>query len=208
MCDAVVVRRVVRRATDADTEAVLDVLRRSLSDDPFVRWLCRGQPRAIESYLGLMLRRIALPKGLVQLAEVEGAIASVALWAPPFTFELTVGESLRLLPTMVSVIGAFRFTRVSAQLDEVERARPPEPRWLLTLLATAPELRGHGLASAVLQPVLDRCDAEGTPAVCETSVPENLTFYARHGFEVQSQRVLGSGGPTTWTMARGPRAAR
>lgn len=194
----------MRQATEDDASAVLDVLRRALSDDPFVRWLARGQARAIDAYLGLMLERIALPKGLVQVAEVDGAIAAAALWAPPFTFELTVGESLRLLPTMVGVIGPLRFTRVAGLLDEVEHARPPEPRWLLTLLGTVPEHRGRGLGSAVLAPVLARCDVEEAVAVCETSAAENLAFYAKHGFAVASQRTLGADGPPSWTLRREP----
>lgn len=193
---------IVRRATEEDAPAILDVLERSLADDPFVSWLARGQPRATRSYFGLMLRRIALPKGIVHVALVDDAIACVALWAPPRTFELTPGESLRFLPTMVSVIGAWRFSRVAAILDEVERARPPEPRWLLTLLGTLPEHRRRGLAAATLAPALARCDAEDVVAVCETSEPENIAFYARFGFGVTRERTLGAGGPPSWTLER------
>jgi ribosomal protein S18 acetylase RimI-like enzyme len=206
MCQALAVK--VRPATEDDSPAVRHVLHRALSDDPFVRWLARGQPKAIDSYFALMLERIALPKGVVHVVDVAGELASVALWAPPHTFELTVGESLRMLPTMVSVIGAFRFTRVAAILDEVEAARPPEPRWLLTLLGTLPERRGRGLASAVLAPVLERCDREGACTVCETSAPENLTFYGRHGFEVVGERALGADGPPSWTLRREPVSRR
>lgn len=198
----------VREATPKDAAAVLAVLGRALEGDPFVRWLARDRPDAIRRYLALMLERIALPKGVVHVAEVDGVIASAALWAPPGTFELSAGESLRLLPTMVGVIGAFRFTRVAAVLEEVERARPPEPRWLLTLLGTEPERRGRGLAGAVLAPILARCDRERVVAVCETSRAENVAFYARQGFEVASQRTLGPDGPPSWTLRRVPRITR
>src|SRR5690606_27533832 len=132
-------------------------------------------------------------------------IECAALWAPPRTFELTPGESVLLLPTMMRVIGVRRFTSAAAILDDAERARPPEPRWLLTLLGTTPEHRGRGLASATLAPALARCDAEGVPAVCETSEPANLAFYARHGFAVTKERRLGEGGPPSWTLERAPR---
>ena len=196
---------IVRRATEDDADAILDVLERSLGADPFVGWLARGQRRATRSYFRLMLRRIALPKGVVHVGLVGGAIASAALWAPPRTFELTAGESLRVLPTMVSVIGVRRFTRVAEILDEVDRSRPAEPRWLLTLLGTVPEQRRRGLAAATLEPALSRCDAARVPAVCETSERRNLGFYERLGFVVTRERALGEGGPPSWTMVREPR---
>lgn len=194
----------VRRGTLADASAILEVLERSLGADPFVRWLTRGEPRAMRSYLKLMLRRIALPKGVAHVVVERERVASVALWAPPHTFALSAGESLRLLPTMLGVIGPLRFSRVALVLDEIERARPPEPRWLLTLLGTLPERRGRGLASAALAPALARCDLDGHVAVCETSEPANLAFYARHGFRVTAERTLEERGPTSFTLRRDP----
>lgn len=208
MCDQRGVEPTVRRATPGDAPAILDVLERALGGDPFVSWLARGQPRARRSYFRLMLRKIALPKGIVHVGIVGGEVTCAALWAPPETFELSAGESLLLLPTMVSVIGARRFPRVAAVLESVERARPPEPRWLLTLLGTVPEARRRGVASATLAPALARCDADGAVAVCETSEPTNLGFYARLGFEVTSERALGPNGPPSWTLERAPRGGR
>ncbi len=199
------VRREVRRASEDDAPAILELLERAFVDDPFVNWLARSRPRAIRSYLTLMLCGIALPKGVVHVAVVDSRIASAALWAPPHSFALTMGESLRMLPRMVAMIGPLRFTRVAALLEEVERARGPEPRWLLTLLGTTPEMRGLGLASAVMAPVLARCDAKKQPAVCETSAPANLPFYRKQGFEIGAERPLGEDGPRCWTLRRGPK---
>jgi GNAT superfamily N-acetyltransferase len=196
---------VVRRAYDPDASAVLEVLERSLGDDPFVRWLARSRRRAVRSYLSLMLERIAFPKGIVHVALRDGAPIAAALWAPPKTFELSAGESLRLLPTMLTVIGPWRFTKVAATLDDVERARPPEPRWLLTLLGTVPEERGRGVGSAVLAPILAQCDSERAVAVCETSERRNLGFYARQGFTPTAERRLSPDGPPSWTLKRTPR---
>jgi ribosomal protein S18 acetylase RimI-like enzyme len=196
----------LRSASDCDADAILSILELALEADPFVRWLARGKPRAVRAYLVLMLERIALPKGLVRVALVDGEIAASALWAPPRTFELGATESLRLLPTMMSVIGPWRFSKVASILDEVERARPPEPRWLLTLLGTHPDRRGLGLASALLTETLRSCDERVEVAVCETSAEQNLAFYARHGFEAISERRLGADGPQSWTLRRAPRA--
>jgi GNAT superfamily N-acetyltransferase len=207
MCDARRVDFVVRRASASDAGPIVALLARALDADPFVRWLARGKPRAMRRYFALMLERIALPKGVVYVASRGGAPVSAALWAPPSSFELTTTESLFLLPTMVAVIGPFRFGRVARALDQIERARPPEPRWLLTLLGTLPEERRRGAGSAVLAPVLARCDDEDTMVVCETCEEQNLAFYGRLGFEVTAQRHLADGGPLSWTLQRIPGAA-
>src|SRR5688500_1612995 len=94
MCDGTPVGFVVRRATPTDASAILPVLERSLSDDPLVRWLARAKPRAVRSYLVLMLERIAFPRGIVHVALDGPRAIGAALWAPPHTFELSARESL------------------------------------------------------------------------------------------------------------------
>ena len=76
--------------------------------------------------------------------------------------------------------------------DELERLgilgqlmmanHPHEPHWYLNVVSTFPERQGRGLGAAVLQPVLDRCDADGVRAYLESSNPRNLSLYRRQGF--------------------------
>lgn len=199
----------VRRATADDGPAILGVLERSLASDPFVGWLVQtGLRRNIERrrYFRVMLNTLALPRGRVDVAVVGGRIASAALWAPPETWKLGLGTSVKVMLGMVAIVGLRRFDRVNESLEAIERARPPEPRWLLTLLGTDPVHQRRGLASAVLAPVLAECDAAGMRAVLETSEESNLPFYRRHGFEVVAKTPLCDGGPACYTMVREPRA--
>ena len=55
-----------------------------------------------------------------------------------------------------------------------------------------------------MQPVLERCDAEGTPAYLETDTERNVQLYERHGFEVTEEFDLPGGGPPVWLMWRPP----
>jgi GNAT superfamily N-acetyltransferase len=92
-------------------------------------------------------------------------------------------------------------------LEAVEHEHPVEPHWYLALLATDPSAQGRGLGTALLQPVLERCDAEGVLAYTETQKESNVGWYARAGFAV-SVEVRLPRTPTIWCLRREPRAAR
>jgi ribosomal protein S18 acetylase RimI-like enzyme len=199
----------IRRANAADASRALDTLDAAMTDDPFVEWLVRpgrAHVRARRRYLEVMLTRIALVRGVVHVAEdAEGRMVGAALWAPPHTFALTVAETLRILPRMIDVVGFSRIGRVSRTLDAIEADRPPEPRWLLTLVGVLREARHQGVGTALLELGLAQCDEEGARVALETARESNLRFYERLGFEVTARRTLEDGGPTSWTLVREPR---
>jgi len=72
------------------------------------------------------------------------------------------------------------------------------------VLGTDPQHQGKGIGSALLAPVLAKCDAEGIPAYLESSKERNIPFYRRHGFEVTTELNL-KNGPSLWPMWRDPR---
>jgi GNAT superfamily N-acetyltransferase len=88
-------------------------------------------------------------------------------------------------------------------LAELDASAPREPHWHLSLLGVDPDRQGEGIGSALLRPVLERCDHGRRPAYLETSKPANLRFYARHGFAVRDEVEL-RGGLRVWTMLRAP----
>lgn len=190
----------VRPATEADGPAVVSTLSRSFARDPFVSWLTRGRAPAAARYYTMVFRRLTLPHGGVWITADQ---RSVALWAPPGAWEPGLGEWLGLVPTVARIVGPMRLGVVSSGVSLVERSRPRPPWALLVLLGTDPDAQGRGMASAVLRPMLERCDREALPAVLDTYVESNLAFYRRRGFEVTAEHELPSG-PRGWSMVRMP----
>jgi ribosomal protein S18 acetylase RimI-like enzyme len=88
-------------------------------------------------------------------------------------------------------------------LSEVERRHPHDVHWYLSILATDPTVQGRGLGTALLNPVLRRCDDEGLLAYTETQKQENVSWYRRAGFEVADTVSLGDS-PTVWCLRREP----
>jgi ribosomal protein S18 acetylase RimI-like enzyme len=93
---------------------------------------------------------------------------------------------------------------VSAADTAVSLLRPPDPVWLLAALGTRPGARGRGLATALVEAGLAAVDAEGLPAVLDTSSTENVRLYQRRGFAAAAEVDPPGGAPHVWVMVRPP----
>jgi len=92
--------------------------------------------------------------------------------------------------------------RRALRLGEVSsRHRIREPHYYLAALGTDPVHQGKGIGSALIEPVLARCERERLPAYLESSKEANVPFYRKHGFEV-AEALEVPGGPTVWSMIR------
>jgi GNAT superfamily N-acetyltransferase len=97
-----------------------------------------------------------------------------------------------------------RIVRSTRAVREIERHHPVLPHYYLSVIGTDPDQQGGGVGSALLGPVLSRCDADGVAAYLECSKESNVSFYARHGFTV-TDKVHLPAGPPLWFMWREPR---
>jgi ribosomal protein S18 acetylase RimI-like enzyme len=111
---------------------------------------------------------------------------------------------IRSLPRLALALGP-RLPISMRAISSVERFHPTEPHWYLAVVGTEPSRQGEGIGSALLAPVLERCDHDQVPAYLESSNEANLAFYARHGFEVTRTIDIEQGGPRIWPMWREPR---
>jgi GNAT superfamily N-acetyltransferase len=193
----------VRPLTAADDVAVAAVLARAFHDDPVMAFILRdpsSRLRRLASMFRVMMGSYRRHGGDL-LATTD--LAAVSLWHPPDRWRTPPAELVRTGPAMLRAMGtsALRGVRV---LDFIERHHPAEPHWHLGVLGTDPPAQGRGHGGRVLQPVLDRCDAEGLPAYLESSKDRNVPYYRRFGFEVTEELTV-PGGPTVWAMWREPR---
>jgi len=191
-------------ATPADRPAALRTIVRGFHADPLLRFFFpHDETYAAQAqvFFGFLLD-LNLEGGEVLLAD-DGL--AVALWTPPDGLGISDEEidgrwSADVSPHLED--GA------EARLDRFERATkdvaPEGPHRYLGVLATDPDHRGRGLARAVLEPVLERDDADGIGAHLDTCTPENLPFYERFGFGVFGETTI-EGGPLLWGLVRAPR---
>jgi GNAT superfamily N-acetyltransferase len=193
-------------AASAYRRRIADALADAFLDDPVMSWMLRDAPSRrvrLRRLFGTLLRAHYLAlSGVWTTPEVEGA----AMWAPPGHAIIPVPRMLANSPAMLHALGRDLLRSLRA-LTHVEHLHPKEPHWYLGVLGTRTALQGKGIGSALLQPVLERCDEEGLPAYLESSKHANIAFYRRHGFEVTGEIRLPPDGPVVWPMWREPRSS-
>jgi ribosomal protein S18 acetylase RimI-like enzyme len=195
---------VVRRVTAEDVPALAKMLARAFLDDPVAMWSCRPEhlrPTVLERFNGMRMRHLLADEEVWATPD----LCSVALWAPPKRWRTTVRQDLELARIVLRPRLIPRAPLIAAGLLGLERRHPHvPPHWYLAVLGTDPPAQGRGLGSAVLGPVLERCDADGVGAYLESSKERNIDFYARHGFRVTAELRLPRG-PRMWAMWRDAR---
>jgi len=191
----------VRLATATDVPALSQALARAFHDDPVMDWLYPGLHRKEIFFRGFELK-LHMPKGAVYTTDDT---AGGAIWAPPDEWRTSTLDVLRVSPGLLRVTGS-RIVRGLRTMTAVEGKHPKEPHWYLAVLGTDTAHQGKGVGSALLAPILERCDREGTPAYLESSKESNVPFYRRHGFEVTDEIQLPKG-PKVWPMWRDPQPA-
>jgi ribosomal protein S18 acetylase RimI-like enzyme len=194
----------IEKAAEADVPRLSQSLANAFYDDPVISWMVPGDERRrrVGPFgFATWLSKIYLPKDQV-FTDPERKAG--ALWAPPGKWRMSVGLQVRLSPAMFRMFGVRRMPLILKGLSMMDKHHPDDrPHWYLGVLGTDPEAQGKGLGSAVMQPVLERCDSEGVGAYLESSKEANIPFYRRHGFEVTGEVHLPEG-PPLWPMWRDP----
>lgn len=58
------------------------------------------------------------------------------------------------------------------------------PYVYLFMIGVSPQARGKGLASKLMDPVLEHCNLNNIPVYLETSNPSNIAIYQKRGFQI------------------------
>ena len=85
-------------------------------------------------------------------------------------------QQLALLPGMLRVFGR-GLARAQRGLAVMEEGHPREPHYYLDSLGVVPEWQGRGIGSALMAPVLERCDDERMPAYLNAGSARSRELY-------------------------------
>lgn len=195
----------VRKATQAELLPVAQALGEAFSRDPVFRWFLRDDPRighVSERFFDYGLRRIWAPHDEIY---TTSQFAGGAVWEKPGRAQTSVLRQVMSLPSFVAIFRR-HLPRMLRAVTIMERTHPHDvAHYYLPFVGVSPRHQGHGIGSALLQPVLARCDQEGVPAYLEATSPRNRALYLRHGWQDRGGPLtLGKGAPPIWPMWREP----
>lgn len=195
----------VRAAQPQEVRHLVAIAARAFWDDPVFNFFEPDLLRQLRTSAGFFHAAIGdcAGHGVVDAARVDGRLAGVAAWLPPgvplpLTGRRAVAQARHALPTALRSAKRRQALRL---LNELPKHHLHDEHWYLGLLATDPLHQGRGVGSALLAPILDRCDADGLPAYLETQKEANLAYYRRFGFEL-AETVEVAGCPPIFTMTR------
>ncbi len=193
----------VRKATSDELPRLAAALARAMHDDAVSKWMVPDEARRrrlLEPGFELLLRKVWFEK---DESYTTDGIAGACVWERPGEWKMGVVDQLRLFPAMARVY-LRALPRVMRGMAAFESNHPERLHYYLPMIGVDPEWQGRGIGSALMRPVLARCDSERMPAYLEASTPRNRALYERHGFVVTEEFRLGKDSPPVWRMWREP----
>jgi len=192
----------ISQAGPERVQRLVEVLARSFADDPIIRWPFPTDGNHEEQCRELF-RILDEPFAETGWLWETGDAAGAALWIPPDGGErfLEIERGTRDAIDAITIDGGVRYR---AFWDWIEDHLPAEPHWFLDHLAVAPEHRGEGLGTALVELGVGFARRDEVPAFLETARPGNVGYYERLGFRIVADEHAPGGGPRLWFMRSDP----
>jgi GNAT superfamily N-acetyltransferase len=193
---------ITRPAQPADADAMTETIATAFFHDPLWSWAFADESSRAEQFRvwWRLFVDSCFRHGCTWVAD---DCASVAIWSPPGTSELTPADEEELVRLVGEIIGGDHGNQVLGVLAQFEAVHPTDvPHYYLSIVGTHDDHRGHGRGEALLAENLKLVDAEHMPAYLESSNPANLKRYMRLGFEPVGEIAVPDGRPAVTTMWR------
>ncbi|MCB1704597.1 MAG: GNAT family N-acetyltransferase [Halioglobus sp.] len=181
-----------------NTDQAIRVIAEAFADDPVINWTC-NHPPSVQPFFEITLP-VLIPHRLTYLDPQGRGAAS---WLGPdqkLNWPVTLSNVVKIMK-LGGLKGVYRMLLSGAK---TEKYHPKTPHYYLFAIGVTPGNKGRGLGTALIKPLLQRCDMEGIPAYLENSKAENLPFYEGHGFKVLQQIRFAASAPPVWLMWREP----
>ena len=182
--------KVVTVASDADVDHAIATLVLAFGTDPVARWIYDDADHYLR-HTPRLFRTLGTSSFAAGAAQRTTDGLGVALWLPPGVH----GEDEPLEAIITETVAGEKRADVGAAFERTEQYRPTEAHWYLSLIGVEALHRNKGCGAALLEHGLLQCDREHRAAYLWSSNPQNISLYARHGFELIGTIQVGSSPP-------------
>jgi GNAT superfamily N-acetyltransferase len=170
----------IRLADRKDKPTVVKILTESFKHDPHITWLLEktNNKNKLEIIINYVVDE-TFSKGTIYLTNDN---LGVAMWhskkEEKFTFEYVKRNLSFLFKIGIStVIRSLKYVEISHNHFPLKKQF-----CYLYLIGVLPEGQGKGLASKLMNPVLEYCKLNNIPVFLETATPKNVEIYKKKGF--------------------------
>lgn len=172
-------------------------------DDSMYAWLVPNVKRRLKAMTGLFdtaCHVLASADPASVWTTTDGFLGG-AIWTPPSEPTPSIAMALRAAADLVFGLrwGMFRQLEVEYSLTRIK-----ERHWYLNTIGVAAPERRRGIGSALLAPIVARCDRDRLPIYLNTNTDDNVRFYRGHGFDIIRKVDLNSGRLHLFEMRRPP----
>ena len=179
----------VHIVTAEEIPQVAQSLAEGFNDDPHFSFMLRDEdkrlPRLGHGILSF-IQHDWLPNGVVH---TNKQLSGAAVWTEPGKWQADIAAQAHILKSLAGVVTPAEIARLAYVLGFVESKHAEierlwSPHRYLAMVGVTTEWQGMGWGEALIRPMLNQCDKDGTPAYLEAATPRNVRLYKRLGFKV------------------------
>ena len=179
----------MRTATLADVDLIKSILLVSFKNDPHLTWLLEESKNKFK--LNVLIDYVVhqtLRRGEIYLTDDNNA---VALWDFERNEKMSfhyIWQNLAFL-IQIGIRSVVRIVESEALVHNNFRKYPHYCH--LYMIGVLPEAQGTGLASALMNPMIQRMKQESIPVFLETANLRNVDIYRKKGFKIFESVTIG-----------------
>ena len=191
----------------SDLDRLAEIAADAYLDYPLHNWFTKGKYDPVASRLIMQISLKTMTEDAVIYADSE-ELNGFAVWLPiGFTGSKTLpflasgGLSL-ILHSGPGIIG--RLLTYESYAMNLKKEFTDNYDWYLYNLSIKKDAQGKGIASKLLRPMLEFCDAEKMVAYLETNKESNVSLYRHYDFELMKEEIIPKTPVTHYSMVRQP----
>jgi len=197
----------VRLINSKDICKTLDSVALAYEDYPMFNYLVGSHSRAASIKRIILSSMVASKVDYIGLSYGENYEA-VAIFikpnykgAPALPFLFKGGFKLILMHSLSIV---FRLLNYESHAMKIKEKYSDDNCWYLYSLTVHPDYQHTGLATKVMQPMLDFFDATGQSCYLETNKESNIAMYEHYGFKLMEADSIPGTNVMHYAMRRAP----
>jgi len=173
-----------------DKELVIDILCNSFDQNKSVNYIVKQDSKRKKRIKTLMdySFEYCYMFGNVYLSDDRKACALIML---PEKKKTSVKSILLDAKMAVSCVGLNRVSKILARDAKIKSEYPQSPIYYLWFIGVKPDEQQKGIGTSLLKELIKESDLLKRPIYLETSVPENIRFYNKQGFNIYNELDFG-----------------